>query len=311
MKKKSIVLILVLILIATLPLQAFARRPNSDPLYYLNMGDSIAAGMSAYPGEDYFEYYSEYLSGFGVEKVPEWYCPDWYWFIGWYKAYGKYEDGNIAMPGMTTGCMLGMLAFVEPAQEMVKDADIITISIGGNNVLQPMIGAMMEVYGAMFNTSIESVEELLQYIEWGGEDTWDMIAHEFIAMMMPRDPECPLWQGVAQFNREWPEILGMIHSLNPEAHVIALSIYNPVSRSESPELYMLMEEMIHSMNLTMRRHQSNRVSVANVHQSFRRNDDAVNFSVEWFPYLDPHPTNYGHQLIGEELMRVRNPRAFR
>ena len=306
MYKKWMVFILVVIMILALPINAMAARPGMDSRNYLNLGDSIAAGMSASEEASYFEGYSKYLDGFGFQKAPEWTGEGWDWFTHWYKQDGKFEDGNIAMPGMTSSCVLQMLSFVEPAQKMVEKADLITISIGGNNVLQPMIGAMMEAY------SVTTIEELMNEIAYRGENYWNMVGGMLLDKLMYADPEeCPLWQGVAKFQSDWPEIIRAIESLNPEAHIIVLSIYNPVSKMESPELYQLMEELIRPMNLTMRRHQSNQVSVANVFNAFQKSEDAVNFSVAWFPRLDPHPTNIGHQLIIEELMRVRNPRAFR
>ncbi len=317
------VFILVLALLLALPVNTLAARPQVETQNYLNLGDSIAAGMSAYPGQSYFDGYAEYLEEFGWEIVPEWTGADWDWFIDWYKNDGKFESGNVAMPGMTSFCLLRLLStdiapnynFV-PVEKMVEEADVITISIGGNNVLQPMIGAMMMYYE--LNPEEASVEELLAAITDRGADCWYWVTQQLLEKLKYADPEeCPLWQGVFQFQEDWPRIIEAIHDLNPEAHIIVLSIYNPVSKLESPELYQLMEELVHPMNQTMRRHQGRRVSMANVYNVFRRDEGAVGFSVLWrpnlepYPNLDPHPTTHGHQLIVEELMRVRNPRAFR
>ncbi len=295
MVKKWMVFILVAALLLALPFHAMAERPQMDTQTYLNLGDSIAAGMSADPGESYFDGYSMYLEGFGFEKVPG--VPT------------VVDDGNIAIPGLTTQGLLTTLS--NPmVQEMVKKADVVTVSIGGNNLLQPMIGSMMMEYG--LNPYEDSIEDLLTAIAYRGEDFWHEITEKHLNMLRYAEPElCPLWQGVDQFQTDWPRIISVIHALNSDAHIIALSIYNPVSKMESPEFYQLMEELIRPMNQTMRRHQGRRVSVANVYNAFRSNEDAVNFSVTWFPNVDPHPTNIGHQLIVEELIKVRNPRAFR
>ncbi len=295
MNKKGIVLILVLVMILALPLNALAARPEMGARTYLNLGDSIAFGDSADLGQRYFDGYAEYLENFGFTKVPG--------------VPGVVENGNIAMPGMTTEYLLGRLNHPTDqtaimAQWMVSEADVITVSIGGNNILQPVIGAMMKAYSA------KSISELEGKIVDGGPVIWNGIIQQLLA---DDELRAALWLGVEDFQSHWPQIINAIHYLNEEANIIILSIYNPVCKMESPELYQLMEELIHPMNQTMRKHQGRRVSVANVYNAFRRNEDAVDFSIVWgpIPNPDPHPNNTGHQLITEELMRVRNPMAFR
>ncbi|NBG86902.1 SGNH/GDSL hydrolase family protein [Isachenkonia alkalipeptolytica] len=277
MYKKWMVFILVVIMILALPINALAARPNAEARTYLNLGDSIARGTGVDPMDAYFSGYSEYLSGFG------------------------FEGGNMAFDGVTSSWILNELLYTDWMQEAVEEADVITISIGGNNILQPVIGAMMKAYNA------QSISELEEKIVNGGPDIWDIIIQQLLA---DDELRAALWLGVEDFQSHWPQIINAIHYLNEEANIIILSIYNPVCKMESPELYQLMEELIRPMNQTMRENQGRRVSVANVYNAFRRNEDAVNFSIAWPINLDPHPTNIGHQLIVEELMRVRNPRVF-
>ena len=282
MRRLTAVLI-ILMLILSMTGVAFAQP---DVPSYLNLGDSIAFGFSADEGPTYYDLYSEYLWDFGIAPIPN----------------------DFAIPGITSWELLD--AFTEyDAQLVVSQADVITISIGGNNLLRGMIGAIFEAYE--LNPMENTFEELMDKIIKNEEMVWNIVTTGLMEQLQDPAPGCPLWMGSNQFVEDWPMILSAIHDINPEAHVIVLNLYNPVSKREQPELHGLLEELLKPMNQVIRQNQGRRSSVANVHNAFARNDEAVKFSVSWFPHLDPHPTNEGHQLIFEELVKSRNPRSFK
>ncbi len=269
------------------PEHAASGRPQIDELTYLNLGDSIALGLSADPESSYYDFYAEYLGDYGAVS----------------------SDNTFSELGITSWELLGDLATDGDLQEAVSDANIITVSIGGNNLLGGMIGKLFIEYG--LNPAENCMEDLTAAIMTAGEDVWYAITEGLTEMLQDPAPDCPLWFGSNQFVADWPLILDAIHTINPNAHVIVLTIYNPIDKDEAPVLHDLIEELLKPMNQVLRQNQGRRASVANVHRAFLRESDAVGFSVAWIPHLDPHPTNDGHQMIFEELMKVRNPRAFR
>ena len=106
--------------------------------------------------------------------------------------------------------------------------------------------------------------------------------------------------------------------LNPDAQIIAMTLYNPIEKADNEALFNRYEALVRPMNMAMRMTQ-NRAALANVANAFRKEPDAVAFRLTWVDagmmmppvLIDPHPTTLGHQLIFEELMKGRNPRSFK
>ena len=323
MKKRLLTILMILMLLLSLmPAQAFAEKPEAEEgLKYLNIGDSIAAGLSALPyEEDYFAQYAGYL---GEETL--------------YRAYNgpgmppdlpdpmMWTDGavNLGFPGLDSMELREELEATTPnaLQLFVAQADVITISIGGNNLLTPVIEATYSLYPNFYTFPGDTFEEqLMAAIIAGGEKVWNDNLEEFIASALSSDFPSLGWfleTRTAQFLEDWPAILDQIELLNPDAHIIAMTLYNPIEKEDNEALFERYEALVRPMNMAMRMTQ-NRAMLANVANAFRKEPDAVAFRLTWMDagmmmppvLIDPHPTTIGHQLIFEELMKVRNPRAF-
>lgn len=150
-------------------------------LRYTALGDSIGTG-TIYPGkriETYVTYFSQYLeTEYGSGNVTaENFC----------------EDGD------TTGDLLGWLQ-VDGSRlvQSVMDADVITVSIGGNNLMQACAdGSALGGYD--FNSINIARAEL----------------------------------GRADFQTQFPKIIKRIKALNPDAAILVNSLYNPYNPSDA------------------------------------------------------------------------------
>ena len=163
MKKVLSVILSALMLISCFALSASANDLTTD---YLVLGDSIAYGS-------------------GLSNPTE-------------AVYGKiiadtygYNYKNYSVPGHTTGNLLNRLEN-EEVISAVKEAEIISISIGGNNFL------LSNLIGLMFSGLVKN-----DYSEM------DTIAEEFY--------------------NEFSEIMNTIRELNPDAVVLMQTLYNPQS----------------------------------------------------------------------------------
>ena len=244
--RKILAVLLVLMLVMSVTGLTFARpavgppdhaasgRQNIDSLTYLNLGDSIAYGMSSDPGSSYYDLYYEYLEDFGAVSL----------------------ENVFSVPGITSWELLGGLLCDENLQAAVSGADVITVSIGGNNLMRGMIGALFLEYD--LNPEEENMEKLMEEIIDGGELKWYMITAGLTEMLQDPAPDCSLWMGSNQFVEDWPMILGAIHTINPNAHVIALTIYNPIDKDEAPVFQDLIEEILEPMNQVIRENQGRR-----------------------------------------------------
>jgi lysophospholipase L1-like esterase len=280
------------------PGSSLAERPDQElGLNYLNIGDSIAFGLRADPGLSYFDLYSDYL---------------------WGEKFEFETSTNLGMPGLDSMELLGWLEVEQPTafKAAIACADVITISIGGNNLLTPVIASTFGMYG--LNPGTNTMQDLIAAILTGGKAGWDPRLGQFTTSALSSEPLTlgyALEMREAQFLEDWPAILDKIEELNPDAQIIAMTLYNPIEQEDNEALFNRYEELVRPMNKAMKRTQ-NRVVLVDVAKAFSKELDAVDFKLTWTTetppvMVDPHPTTFGHQIIFEELMNARNPMAFK
>ena len=296
MNKKLFSIILVLLLLIAVPLQVFADSSQMEAgLKYVNIGDSIAVGLSAQPGSSYFDLYSEYLQ---KEK------------------FGLAGAVNLSAEGLDSMELLGLIKSDPVSRNIISQADVITISIGGNNLLTPVIGTVAGLYEV--TPTGDFMGNLMMAIAGGGKEVWEQKLAAFTASALSSSQGSLVWMleaRTAQFLEDWPAILGEIESINPDAQIIAMTLYNPIEKEDNKVLYDLYERLVRPMNMAMMRTQ-NRAMLARVEKVFGKEPGAVAFKLTWTEemppvLIDPHPTTLGHRIIFEELAKVRNPRSFR
>ena len=167
----SILLVLMLLIASTAP--AFATGPSR----YVSLGDSIATGTTTpltAPTKPYTDQLFDYLLQY---KDP---------------AFTRTEfetDGDrtneLLSKLSTNGAMIGA----------VTNATVITVSIGGNNLMQ----ACKTWYGYNFFKPNKTVSD----------------------------------KGYADFKTQWPQIMSRIRVLNPTATLLVLNLYNPFNTADA------------------------------------------------------------------------------
>lgn len=162
LKKSVAVLLCLVMMLMSLSAVAFAEEKQ----FYLVLGDSIGYGSGIRNSQD--------------------------------ACYGKivadtngYEYANHAIPGHTTTNLIARLK-EDVVKADVEKADIISISIGGNDFL------MSNLYGLMFDAMVK--EDYSRF---------DEIAHSFY--------------------ENFSTIISMIRELNGEAVILMQTLYNPQS----------------------------------------------------------------------------------
>ena len=159
MFKNRVISILLIALMALVPLQVWSADSGEakEGISYVALGDSIAFGMGATkPANNYVNLIRKHLN----------------------KKYDKVSFNNLGIPGITSSQLLLQLAApAEAAQlaeaypdkdiskiavaacnktaEAVAGADIITISIGGNNLL----GGLTDLYNGKFTTIQNNIKQ--------------------------------------------------------------------------------------------------------------------------------------------------------
>jgi hypothetical protein len=316
MKKRLLTVLMILMLLFTMmPMQAFAEKPEAEAgLKYLNIGDSIAAGLSALPN-DYFAQYAGYL---GEEILYRAYNgPD---MLPYLPNPMMWADGavNLGFPGLDSMELLEQLEATSPnaLQLFVAQADVITISIGGNNLLTPVIASVFQMYGLI--PGVDDEADLMEAIMYYGDTVWNANLVSFIESALSSDyPSLGWWleTRTAQFLEDWPVIQDKIEALNPDAHIIAMTLYNPIEKEDNELLFNRYEALVSPMNMAIR-NSEDRIMIADVEKAFDNKPDAVDFRLTWMDemptvLIDPHPTTLGHNLIFKSIKKLGNPESFK
>jgi len=292
-RRRLLTLILSAILLFAFPLSAFAARPTTPtvaPIEYVGLGDSIGYGMSATNYYGYFDKFSNYLSQ---------------------KAVGTtYTSSNEAWPGLTTKQLLdeiqGVLT-VETTELLTNSrvelpgATVVTISIGANNLMAPLLRLVGKLYGITYGTT-EFLSQITVAINLdpGKLNNW-MIGQ----VLNPwSELRLALAKGVSDFKLELPKIISNIKLLTPKTKIYLLTVYNPVYGNDT--LRNFIDTYIDQINAEIKGKASTygyaSVDVYTAFENYSGTLPLVGFNMATSPATyDPHPLDAGHELIFQLL----------
>lgn len=241
---------------------------------YLALGDSISYGMSAETGKGYVDLFYNHL--------------------GTISNYGKVELKNLSVCGDKSSDLLAKLQTNE-YQDAVKNAKIITISIGGNNLLSPIITAFCRAFDVNPNDP-NCISELSSAMASNpNKDT--ILKGLATSSTLIED----LSSGIAQFKDDFPRIIQIIKTLSPKAEVYVLTLYNPFNVNDS--LYSAVNPIINLLNATIKAQTTNYIAATDVYRKFKTTSGSVNFSFDNMLF-DFHPTTVGHAAIYQSILDV-------
>lgn len=271
---KLLLSVLVLALVLAAPLQAFAAEKS----HYVSLGDSIAVGLSAAPGHSYYDLYSAHLGS-------------------------SWDSVNLAAEGKTSTDLLNDLKTDSATRNAVAGAKTITISIGANNLLGPVLGAVYAAAGinpaGMTTPQLE--QAVADFINGLTPAQWAAVVAGITAQAQTGQLNLALQGGVRQFLIDWPQIVRAVKMLAPSARVYVLTIYNPLRGD--PTLGRMFGTLTLQMNTAIRLSalQTRGVMVVGTDVLFALNPGALSFNLATLPAttasVDPHPTTFGHLLI--------------
>lgn len=269
MKKRILALLLTLCLVAALlPATVLAAE---DAKTYLALGDSITTGYAP--------------DGAAVANP----------FADQVAAQYGYTLVNQAEDGETTASLLQKLE----AQEIdISGADLVTISIGGNDLIEVLYEALEAAL-----TDAGAGDALLN----GG--SLDASVFETLAQALAgfANSEAAT-DAVANAGANVLTILTHIQAENPEAQILLLNQYNPYSHLTNAAVSALVgafDAGVNGLNTVLAAvAQSAGVTVVDVYTTFRdaqENPCNAYFTSAADFQLDYHPSQTGHDLIAETI----------
>ena len=284
------VLLSIIMVLSLMPVTAIAEGQSS----YVVLGDSISAGYGLAVDEKSF---SEQLEEtFFLERIP------------------------LAASGDTSDDLYTVVSDPDNADSL-KNADIITVTIGGNDMLDALYDFLAEEYNAANSPDPAWTSENI--IDKITEDPIDQIFFAWALMVaLPKFSESDLVQGRAQtVGANLDRALAEIKKLNPDATVIVANQYNPYlyATDHADENYKWAAEIIRDafddgivlLNQELSKAAANNsCTIADVYTAFQNPEDDPCFaSFAGKLNMDFHPNAYGHTLIAETIRPLIEPVA--
>ena len=246
---------------------ACAAAASADDRALVVLGDSITSGygLDGYVSGDNYSAVQSFANRLGGE-------------------FGSYE--NYAVDGRTSGELLTALDDADIAAALAG-ADTVVVSIGGNDFLRPMLGAVQD--------AVMSDPDLLSAIQGGDvqldEDNYMQIMSQMMSVMLDAVDAVD----VSAIGGNICSILSEISDLNSECQVILLTVYDPFEGVQGMEMMdVAAREKLGELNAEISAEASEHgAQVADAHSAFAGHAlDYTNISS-----MDIHPNKDGHGVI--------------
>jgi lysophospholipase L1-like esterase len=237
---------------------------------YTALGDSISFGLSASQGNGYVNLLHNYLTS--TEK------------------FSNEKLNNLSKPGDTSSDLLAKLKTDATIRESVKMSNIITISIGGNNILSPLIQAILVAYKV--NPADPNFQKNLAIAIATDPNAIETIKN----LLTSEQLMTALKLGTAQFMADSQAIIQEIKLLSPKAEIYVSTLYNPFNPKDP--VFNLVDPSIKAVN-SMFSTPNPLFKVADVYTLFNQyaGDKPLTNLNFLTGNIDPHPTDEGHKLI--------------
>lgn len=259
-----------------------ALAAGSSTAAYVALGDSITAGYGL----------SSFTIGDAKNKSSE---NNFVIKLG--KKLGK-KALNFGVEGIDTSILLKSISKPFTSEEkstveQIKKASLITLSIGGNNVLWPLLDALNEKVGSgktIFNADEIEIQSAVLGLLFDTEALSRL--QKNVAAGAER------FTGNVQLKKtgEFSEIISTLKKLNPKVKIIVQTVYNPYG------IFMpqSVDSAIKSMNAQIIKGSANGKNylVADVYAAFSAVAPGTKLvNADSGTSFDPHPTAKGHEVI--------------
>lgn len=256
-----------------------ANAQKAEPLKikYAALGDSIASG---YALPDYVKNSGSANSYTSLVKnsLPE-----------IYPGY-EIEYASLCVNGLTTD---GLYNKLKSNPAVIKDADIITVSIGSNDILN--------VFNSIINNYLLN-DEFAAVFESGGIEGFKNAQAQLEIIKNDFTDNAQLNAVCDAYAGKLKNLYGLIKSTAPDAKVYFTNIYNPFAKIHIPGLNVrsLTDSYIQKMNNAFE--SNGGYVVADVCGAFASSLVNVINVQDDLKSLDPHPNINGHKVISNVVI---------
>lgn len=220
-----------------------------------------------------------------------------------------YDTTNLAVDGAASYEVLALVTDVENASyPAIAGADVITISVGGNDLLNALYMYLADQYSTILGVPV--TPELIATALAAEDPDPDMVEallpliEQFATSQQAAD-------ALASFSQNLTGIIGAVKTANPDATILVLNQYNPFSFINNPDVAPVntaFETAANALNGIISAGAGSStytvVDVYGVLSDAQNNPFNASFASLTDFNLDIHPNAYGHQLIAAAVNAV-------
>ena len=185
---------------------------------------------------------------------------------------------NLSNDGATSSQLLDI---IDNNKESLKDTDLITISIGGNNILNAVL------------KSLNIGESSLQGYD---ENKFDSAISEYLNS---EETKTEILNEINIFSKDFPNIIKKIKKLAPNADIYVNTVYNPINKK--CEIYEFFNSQINIINdIIVKNNSNNDYKILDCYQILD-NDDVLNFKIE-DGVARISPNKVGHAMMANQVI---------
>lgn len=285
-KIPSIVITLIILYELIAPI-VFAATTN--PQKYLALGDSIAYGYG--------------LSNINSQSYAQ--------IVRAKSNISQNDFSNLAVSGMTCKEFYTKIQTIQYTQA-IKSADIITISIGSNELLGIATSAISTVTGIPQKDPdfVKKVQQV--FVEASGLKKLTL-AYKLYSYFTSNETKTTIEKNIASYNENWSKSVTYIKKTNPNATIIATEFYNPYYEIglSSYDLGSFVDEYICKMNDILKTSSQSETiyKIAKIYDDFNTTNPRItNVNIDFGDFskinVDPHPNKDGHSIIASRVLDI-------
>lgn len=280
-KVLNILIIFILLIAYIFPIMSFA---NSNFTTYVALGDSIAYGYGL-ANRDNDSYASKVRQKYNISQS---------------------NFQNLAVSGMTCA------EYYEKIQEeeytsAIENADLLTVSIGSNELLGLVTKAVSDVTGVPIDSPNFVQEAQNVFLSASMLEKIKMLT-EIYNTFTSEEMKLQIEASINSYEDNWSKSIQYIKEINPDITIVATEFYNPYYEISlgSYDLGGFVDENIQKMNEILHENSNSEseYKIAKIYDAFNTTNPRltnVNISMSDLN-VDPHPNVLGHEVICTKIM---------
>ena len=213
---------------------------------------------------------------------------------------------NLSIDGETTEQFFSIIQESEYT-EAIRESDLITITMGSNEILEIVKEAVSYATGVDMTNSNFNEDAMNAFLNADLLAKVEMLLalYEFCTT---QDIMGKVDTKVARYEEYWKKSIEYIKEINPNATIVVTEFYNPYYEVSlaNYDLGGFVDDIIQRMNFILEEYRNSETDykIARIYSTFNTtNPRLTNVNLSLFNLnIDPHPTALGHEIISLKIL---------